>query len=120
MYTKFPDIFRESKSTNTNLERLTDKLNVKHYVQVFIGSRPRTSPFSVRRIKMFGMTEEYPFAPQHNTFKEKQLFFFRIKESVVPSWKALFWKRPKGPSNCNGLERPSPPGQQFTFQRGYL
>lgn len=95
MYTKFPDIFRESKSTNTNLERLTDKLNVKHYVQVFIGSRPRTSPFSVRRIKMFGMTEEYPFAPQHNTFKEKQLFFSELKNQWCLAGKHCFGRGPK-------------------------
>jgi len=57
---------------------------------------------------MFGVTEKYDIAPRHNTFKEKQFIFCRIKEPVKPSWKALFWKRPKGPSNCNGLERPSP------------
>lgn len=117
---KFPDIFSESKSTNTNLERLTYKLNVKHYAQVCTGSRPRISPFSVRRISMSGMTEEYPFALQNNTLKEKQFILCRIKESAVPGWKAPFWKRPKGPNNCNGLERPSPLGQQFTCQPGYL
>lgn len=40
----------------------------------------------------------------HNIFKERQFNFCRIKESVMPSWKALFRKRPKGSSNCNGLE----------------
>lgn len=110
----------QTSLANPNLERLTDKLNVTHYEQVFTGSRPKTSPFSVRRIQMSGITEEYPVAPQYNTFKEKQFIFFRIKESAMPGWKALFWKRPKGPNNCNGLERPSPPGQQFTCQPGYL
>lgn len=117
---KFRDIFSESKFMNTNLEGLTDKYNVKCYVQVFIESRPRTTPPPIRGIEMFGITEECPFAPQHNTLKGKQFIFCRIKESVMPSWNALLWKRPKTSSNCNGLERPSPPGQQFTFQLGYL
>lgn len=117
---KFCGIFSESKSMNANLEGLTDKHNVKCYVQDFTESKPRTTPSPVRGIEMFGITEECPFAPQHNTFEEKQFIFCRIKESVMPSWNALLWKRPKSSSNCNGLERPSPPGQQFTFQPGYL
>lgn len=117
---KFQDIFSESKSMNTNLEGLTDKYNVKHYVQVFTESIPRTPPAPLRGTEMFGTTEECPFVPQHNTFKEKQFIFCRIKESVMPSWNALLWKRPKSSNNCNGLESPSPPGQQFTFLPGYL
>lgn len=117
---EFWGIFSESKSTNTNLEGLTDKYNVKCYVQVFTESRARTTPSPVRGIELFGMAEDCSFVPQNSTFGEKQFIFCRIKESLMPSWNALLWKRPKSSSNCNGLERPSPPGQQFTFQLGYL
>lgn len=110
---KFWGIFSESKSTTTNLEGLRDEYNVKHYVQVFSESRPRTTPSPVRGIEMFDITGECPFAPQNNTFEEKQFIFCRIKESLMPSWNALLWKRPKSSSNCSGLERPSPPGQNL-------
>lgn len=57
---KFPDIFSESKSTNTNLEGHTDKLDVKIMCRSSLD--------------------------KDNKFKEKQFIFCRIKESAIPGW----------------------------------
>lgn len=73
--------------------RLADK-QCQASVRVSTGRVVNTS-FSFRRIWMSSMTHECSYAPQYNTFKQKQFIFWRMKDSMMPAGKWCFERGPK-------------------------